>query len=86
MATLPQALAVSATRAATSGAVAAPAITSTSFIAVAGLKKCIPTKRSGCASPRASLSTSRGSGPETMTAANLPKGGIPVIRRLSISA
>ena len=45
--TLPQAFAVSKIVCVTSGAVAAPLTTSTSGSTVAGLKKCMPTTRSG---------------------------------------
>ncbi len=44
---LPQARAVAATRAATSGAVSSPETTSTRRITGAGLKKCMPATRSG---------------------------------------
>ena len=44
---LPQASDVANTLSATSGEVSTPLITSTSFMRVAGLKKCMPTTRSG---------------------------------------
>jgi len=47
---LPQRTAVSLMACATSGAVARPLTTSTSFMRVGGLKKCMPTTRSGRAS------------------------------------
>ncbi len=50
---LPHAAARSAAAAATSGAVASPEMTSTSFMAGTGLKKCRPTRRSGWARPAA---------------------------------
>ena len=50
---LPHASDVRKTRCATSGAVSSPLITSTSRMRVGGLKKCIPTTRSGCFSPAA---------------------------------
>ena len=53
-AVLPQASAVARTVSTTSGALARPRTTSTSAITGAGLKKCMPTSRSGCFSPAAS--------------------------------
>ncbi len=50
---LPQDSDVANTVSATSGAVSTPLITSTSFMRVAGLKKCMPTTRSGCSRPAA---------------------------------
>ena len=53
-AVLPHASAVALTVSTTSGAVARPRTTSTSAMTGAGLKKCMPTMRSGCLSPAAS--------------------------------
>ena len=51
---LPHAAAVARTASTTCGALARPRTTSTSVITGAGLKKCMPTMRSGCFSPAAS--------------------------------
>src|SRR6476469_8695120 len=47
-AVFPQVVATAATAEATCGSVASPETTSTNRISGAGLKKCMPTQRSGC--------------------------------------